>query len=504
MPLRRRLSMIAAASVGIAILAASVVCYLVVRNQLRSQVDDSLRAQQAQVEKFGTVQRAIPGIPASAGGPAPYVQITYPNGQVDDLTGHLKIPVTGTTKEIAGGSHGPTMTDVSIGNTHLRVLTFSGTLTATGQPVALQLARPLNSVDNILSSLRLILGLVLLGGIIVAGTLGRIASRRVLRPLKEVERTAQHIAETDDLSMRIDVHADDEVGRLASRFNQMLDRLQGSRNALDDSVRAQRQLVADASHELRTPVTSLRTNIEILLQTDELDPAERHAMLTDVVEQSEELASLVNDLIELARGDEPGAQTDDVRLDWVAEESLARARRNAPGLRFVARIEPALLDGIPERLGRAINNLLDNASRHSPAGGTVEVDVDPTGIRVRDHGDGVDEADLPYLFDRFYRGTNSRGRQGSGLGLAIVRQVTEQHGGAASVSNAPGGGAVFTLTLAAVSPNERGEQDEPEDEHDDHGRDDGRTQDGRADQRETTDPGGDSTPAPRTAPLKIS
>ena len=221
---------------------------------------------------------------------------------------------------------------------------------------------------------------MLLGGVIVAGTLGRFASRRVLKPLKEVERTAQHIAETDDLSDRIQVHADDEVGRLASRFNQMLDRLQGSRNALDESVRAQRQLVADASHELRTPVTSLRTNIEILLQTDDLDPKERHAMLTDVVEQSEELASLVNDLIELARGDEPGAETDDVRLDWVAEESLARARRNAPGLRFAATIEPALLDGIPERLGRAINNLLDNASRHSPPGGTIELYAGPTGI----------------------------------------------------------------------------------------------------------------------------
>ncbi len=274
----------------------------------------------------------------------------------------------------------------------------------------------------------------------------------MLKPLKEVERTAQHIAETDDLSDRIHVHADDEVGRLASRFNQMLDRLQGSRNALDDSVRAQRQLVADASHELRTPVTSLRTNIEILLQTDDLDPEERHAMLTDVVEQSEELASLVNDLIELARGDEPGAETDDVRLDWVAEESLARARRNAPGLRFVATIEPALLDGIPERLGRAINNLLDNASRHSPAGGTVELYAGPAGIRVRDHGRRGRRRRPPYLFDRFYRGSNARGRQGSGLGLAIVRQVTEQHGGTASVANAPGGGALFTLTLPATSP----------------------------------------------------
>src|SRR6202042_524823 len=184
-----------------------------------------------------------------------------------------------------------------------------------GQAVALQLARPLNSTDSILSNLRLILGLVLLGGVIVAGTLGRIASRRVLRPLKEVERTAQHIAETDDLSDRIHVRADDEVGRLASRFNQMLDRLQGSRNALDESVRAQRQLVADASHELRTPVTSLRTNIEVLLAGAELDDEDRRRLLADVVEQSEELTALVNDLIELARGDQPYGAADDVRLD---------------------------------------------------------------------------------------------------------------------------------------------------------------------------------------------
>jgi two-component system sensor histidine kinase MprB len=460
MPLRRRLSIIAAASVGIAILAAAIVCYLVVRNQLRGQVDDSLRAQQTQVEKFGTIQRAIPGIPASSGGPAPYVQVTFTNGTYESLQGDLRIPVTKTTEAIANGQHGSTLADVNIGNTHLRVLTF-GVRLGTGQAVALQLARPLNSTDSILSNLRLILGLVLLGGIIVAGTLGRFASRRVLKPLKEVERTVQHIAETDDLSDRIHVRADDEVGRLASRFNQMLDRLQGSRNALDESVRAQRQLVADASHELRTPVTSLRTNIEILLQTSDLDPEERHAMLTDVVEQSEELASLVNDLIELARGDEPGAETDDVRLDWVAEESLTRARRNAPGLRFVATIEPALLDGIPERLGRAINNLLDNASRHSPDGGTIELYAGPAGIRVRDHGSGVAEADLPYLFDRFYRGSNARGRQGSGLGLAIVRQVTEQHGGTASVVNAPGGGALFTLALPTTSPEDPGPLDAP-------------------------------------------
>jgi two-component system sensor histidine kinase MprB len=486
MPLRRRLSIIAAASVGIAILAAAVVCYIVVRSQLRSQIDDSLRAQMQAVQKVGSrALENLPGVPASAGGPVPYAQAVFPSDAVAPIAGvtHLNLPVSATDLKIAR-DQGSSLTDVSVHHSHLRVLTFH--FTSTEGPLAIQLARPLNSVDNILSSLRLILGLVLLGGVIVAGTLGRIASRRVLRPLKEVERTAQHIAETDDLSDRIHVRADDEVGRLASRFNQMLDRLQGSRNALDDSVRAQRQLVADASHELRTPVTSLRTNIEILLQTDDLDPKERHAMLTDVVEQSEELASLVNDLIELARGDEPGAETDDVRLDWVAEESLARARRNAPGLRFAATIEPALLDGIPERLGRAINNLLDNASRHSPAGGTVELYAGPAGIRVRDHGNGVDEADLPYLFDRFYRGSNSRGRQGSGLGLAIVRQVTEQHGGTASVTNAPGGGALFTLTLPAVAANDP-------DEHDEHHENGG-----------PAPPNVDTTPEPGPRPLRIS
>jgi two-component system sensor histidine kinase MprB len=231
----------------------------------------------------------------------------------------------------------------------------------------------------------------------------------------------------------------------------MLDRLETSRDALDESVRAQRQLVADASHELRTPVTSLRTNIEVLLEGGELDPEDRRRLLADVVEQSEELSALVNDLIELARGDQPGADTDDVRLDWVAADSLARARRNAPGIRFDAQLEPVLVDGVPERLGRAINNLLDNAARHSPPGTTVEIRVGAEGVRVRDHGTGVAEADLPYVFDRFFRGTNSRGRHGSGLGLAIVRQVTEQHGGTASVANAPDGGATFTMALPTTT-----------------------------------------------------
>jgi two-component system, OmpR family, sensor histidine kinase MprB len=268
-----------------------------------------------------------------------------------------------------------------------------------------------------------------------------------MRPLAEVTATAQLIGETDDLSQRIAVREDDEVGQLATRFNEMLERLELSRAELDASVRAQRQLVADASHELRTPVTSLRTNIEVLLSGMELDEEDRTRLLTDVVEQSEELSTLVSDLIEVARGDTAPQHIEDIRLDRLAEDALDRARRNAPQVRFDEHLQPMTVLGNPERLIRAINNLLDNAALHAGHGGPIELTVDSTGVTVRDHGDGIAEADLPHIFDRFYRGADSRARQGSGLGLAIVRQAAEQHGGSISAANAPDGGAVFTLTL---------------------------------------------------------
>jgi two-component system sensor histidine kinase MprB len=343
------------------------------------------------------------------------------------------------------------MTDVRISKSHLRALVFHIPPEVGGQPVAIVLARPLNGIDHTLAILRLILLLLCVGGIGLAIVLGRLAAQRVLAPLAEVAATAQHIGETEDLASRIRVHADDEVGQLAKRFNAMLTRLEASRAELDESARAQRQLVADASHELRTPVTSLRTNIELLLEHPNLTEVERRRMLADVVEQTEELAGLVGDLIELARGDLPPGSPEDVRLDQVVEESVQRAERNFPEIRFAARLAPVLVAGSPDRLGRAVNTLLDNAAGHSPPGGVVEIETDSEGVRVRDHGPGVAEADLPYVFDRFYRGAGSRGKQGSGLGLAIVRQVVEQHGGSVEAANAPDGGAVFTLRLPSLT-----------------------------------------------------
>ena len=370
MPLRRRLALVAAAAVAVAIVMVATASYVVVRGQLRGQVDDALKAQASAVQTgdFHALDQQLPGIPPSAGGPAQYVQIVGADGSALVRPRDVSLPVDGHTQAVAAGRSGTFLTDVHVGGNHLRELTIPASVQAGGQvqSVAIELARPLDGVDHVLSELRLILVLLCAGGIALAAGLGRLAARRVLVPLAEVAQTAEEIGETDDLSRRIAVHADDEVGQLATRFNRMLERLESSRATVDESVRAQRQLVADASHELRTPVTSLRTNIEVLLAGGELSEDDRRRLLHDVVEQSEELSALVGDLIELARGDQPADAAEDVRLDRVVAESVARGRRNAPAIAFETALTPIVVEGVPERLGRAVNNLIDNAAVHSP------------------------------------------------------------------------------------------------------------------------------------------
>ena len=453
-----------ASAVALAVIIAALVCYLVVRSQLLGQVDSALRAEAVAVQQEGNFAfgQPLPGVPPSAGGPTQYYEIVAQDGTT---RGNIGLPINNPQVGAeTNGTGGTFLTDVDVGGSRFRELVFPMMVTVNGvqESGAVLLARPLDGIDNILQNLRLVLLLVCAGGIGLGAVLSRLAARPVLSPLAEVAATARHIEETEDLSSRIHVNADDEVGQLATRFNAMIERLQLSREALDESVRAQRQLVADASHELRTPITSLRTNIEVLLeQADELSEEDRHRLLADVLEQSEELSTLIVDVIELARGDLPITSAEDVRLDRVVADCLTRARRDFPQIRFETSLEPVVVDGVPERLARAINNLLDNAAHHSAAGGVVEVIVDRRGVRVRDHGTGIDAADLPYVFDRFYRGANSRHRQGSGLGLAIVRQAAVQHGGSVEADNAPDGGAVFVLRLPAVAEDELDQSEAP-------------------------------------------
>jgi two-component system sensor histidine kinase MprB len=220
--------------------------------------------------------------------------------------------------------------------------------------------------------------------------------------------------------------------------------------ALEASSQAQRQLVADASHELRTPLTSLRTNIEVLARGNKLAPEDRDRLLQDVIEQIDEMTALIGELIELAREARPDAVEEparDVRLDLLAADAVDRARRNRPEVEFTTDFDESLVHGTPSRIERAVANLLDNAAKWSPPGGPVEVAVHKGEVSVRDHGPGIADEDLPYVFDRFYRSRDARGMPGSGLGLAIVKQVADSHGGAVVVERPEGGGTVMRLRL---------------------------------------------------------
>jgi two-component system sensor histidine kinase MprB len=223
--------------------------------------------------------------------------------------------------------------------------------------------------------------------------------------------------------------------------------------AIAASREQQAQLVADANHELRTPLTSVRTNIEVLARQRDMPAEERDRLLRDVTTQMEELTLLVGDLVELARGDAGAFEEEPapVRVDRLVERAVARANLHAHGVqvRLVA-TEPRELEGRRHRLERALANVLDNACAWSDEGAVVEVRQEGDDVTVRDHGPGIDAADLPHVFDRFYRAPGARARPGSGLGLAIVRAVVDQHGGTATAAPAPGGGTIVTLHLPSV------------------------------------------------------
>jgi two-component system sensor histidine kinase MprB len=442
--IRARLALAAAVAVAAAVAMASAVVYVAVRNELRAPVDSALasRAQQISRLPLSAIERR-PGefflrIPRPAlGGAGGYVQVVAADGQTirpEEET--VELPPTAIVLAVAAGDSGAVFYDIHVAGTPLRVLTVP-----LRDGYALQVARPLTEVDDALDRVRTILLLVALAGIGLAAALGLVVSRTALAPVTRLTEATERVTETGDLSERIEASGRDELSRLAASFNTML-------GELEAAAESQRRLVADASHELRTPLTSMRTNLEVLQRTARMPAEERKQLVDDVLEQSEELATLAAELVQLAQGEQAMPELEDVRLDLLASESLERAKRRRAPVEWSFEAEPVLVRGVPQLLDRAIGNLLDNAIKWSPAGGTIEVTVSAGGeVAVRDHGPGVDEEDLPHVWERFYRSRAARGQPGSGLGLAIVRQVAESHGGTATLENAEGGGARAVIAL---------------------------------------------------------
>ena len=442
MSFRTRLTLAAAAAVAVAVVGASAITYGLVRNELRSEVDQTLVSRARDLPPdLGLGGRQFGLGPERFGGVAVFTQLVSSGGQVITPRGvSSEIPASDRAVAAARGETNQSFyEDAEVQSTHVRVLTIP-----LGNGFAVQIARSLEEVDSILARIKRWLIALALIGIAMAAGLGLLVARAVLAPVQRLTRAAEDVSETGDLSQRIDAQGKDELSRLAATFNTML-------GALEDSARSQRQLVSDASHELRTPLTSLRTNIEVLVRDEALPPGDREQLLRDVTEQLTEMTVLIAELVELARGDLAPADPEDVRLDLVAADAIERTRRNRPGVSFKPELAESMIRGVPATIERAVSNLLDNAAKWSPPEGEIEVTVRDGELTVRDHGPGIDEEDLPYVFDRFYRAPSARGMPGSGLGLAIARQVAEAHGGSVTAERPDGGGTLIRLTLLAKS-----------------------------------------------------
>jgi two-component system, OmpR family, sensor histidine kinase MprB len=437
MSFRARLALVAAAAVALAVVLASIATYAIVRGELRETVDDALTVRAQEISRR-PIDRIFFGPGPELGEAGGYPQLVRSDGETLLPEGEtVALPVDEDVLGVARGDRDAFLTDADVSGTHVRILTFP-----IGPQHAIQVARPLTEVDETLDRVRLYLILIALGGIAVAAALGLLVSRAALAPVRRLTAATETVTETGDLSERIEGGGQDELGRLAESFNTML-------GALEESNRKQRQLVSDASHELRTPLTSLRTNIEVLARDDSMKPEDREQLLRDVVAELAEMTALITELVELARGDVQPSEMEEVRLDLLVADLLERARRTAPQIEFDAELQETTVEGAPATIERAIWNLLDNAAKWSAPGSRVEVKVADGEVVVRDHGPGIDEEDLPKVFDRFYRAPAARGRPGSGLGLSIVRQVAEAHGGRVVAERAEGGGTRMTLRLAS-------------------------------------------------------
>jgi two-component system sensor histidine kinase MprB len=471
MPLRARLALLTAVAVAIAVAAVATTAWFLTRDQLLSQMDQTLResrVRDVQTSDEPGGQRPPPPLPRQVdpiqlfcnGGFEDTSQAQIPTPQTNQLVGPdnfscaqypaFPFPVTQSDRDVANGVTDDVYREATDANgTHLRVLTRQATVH--GEPgYALSVARPLTEIDNTLKNLAIILVVVSGIGVLLSATIGLLVARAALRPVDQLTDAVEHIARTEDLDTTIPVEGEDEIARLGSSFNAMTSALKASRER-------QQQLIADAGHELRTPLTSLRTNTDLLLRSEEqgrpLPADDKKRLLRNVRGQLRELSGLVGDLLELARPERARSAppTGSAGLHIAVEQAVERARMRGQNTVIDADLNPWYVRGDEYGLERAVLNLLDNAIKFGPPDGTIEVRLRDGELTVRDRGPGIDPEDAPHVFDRFWRSTSARALPGSGLGLAIVARTVQESGGTVSLEPAPGGGTLARVRLPGTA-----------------------------------------------------
>ena len=444
MTLRWRIALILAAvafSVGA---IAGTSAWLTTASQLHSAIDASLRGAAQTLNSqgggggdHGQEQQSHGGVscpPAASFQPASAAQIVAPDGTV------LKCITGGTTLQVTKAD-----TALSGAEVQLRTVTGDGVSyrllsTPWREGGTLQVARSLRESNHVLDGLRLEL-VALVGAItLLTAALGWAIATRVARPIMRLRDATQSIATTLDFSVPITVRGTGEVRSLADSFRAMI-------AAVMKSQDQQRRLVSDASHEMRTPLTSLRSNVELLGKIERLPQAERAEVVKDVLEDIDELSSLMGELVDLASDLNETEQAEPIALADVAHTVAARTERRLGRKVSVQERAAASVMARPRQLERALSNLVDNAIKYSDAPSPVEIVVDGGKVTVMDHGRGIAPEDLDRIFDRFYRAVDVRSDPGSGLGLSIVEEIVHTHGGEVFAINREGGGAAIGFTI---------------------------------------------------------
>jgi two-component system sensor histidine kinase MprB len=447
--LRVRIALISAAAVAVAIAIAALVTFQATERELIAEVDESLFDRVEQVNRAGNLFQLVAALgPFEEGrtrGPfergtqgfdAIYWRFFFEEGtELVEIGFGWDKPLDAEELRVVAGDVSSTLRTAGRDDGSFRVLTSQ---VATG---VVQVARSLAEVDSSLEGLAGVLRLAAVVGTLLAGAVGYFVARSAAKPIGELAAAAEHVAETQELASRIDVDRNDEVGRLADSFNAMLAALEGSREQ-------QRRLVHDAGHELRTPLTAIRTNVELLGRTDNIPDDMREQMIADVNSEIAELSELVTELVDLAAAPPTQEAVADVLdLGDLVERVVGKYRRRTGRAISVSRDESMVIAS-SSQLERAVSNLIDNAAKWSPASAPIEVFVTEGKVSVADQGPGIDAADRPYVFDRFYRATRDRSTPGSGLGLSIVAKIARDHGGETFVAESASGAIVgFTIPL---------------------------------------------------------
>jgi two-component system sensor histidine kinase MprB len=445
MTIRRRIALVSASAVAVAVVLISIGTFVGARRQVMSPIDESLLARAEVVERlrpealfavFGIERidvrrdRIVP--PGVGDFDAAYYQVKFGDGPVlnagaEDLV--LPEPTSGDVDQ-----NEPTLRSEWVDDVHLRIVTVM----RNDGDIVLQIGRPLTEVDTAMARLAVLL---LVGGVIgvaLAGGLGLLVANQAVKPIDDLTVTVGSIATSQSFSERVDVVGNDEVAELSREFNLLLDELESAKQE-------QARLVRDAGHELRTPLTALRTNLEVL-QRHEVDPEERSEILAAAHGEVEELASLVAEVVDLAGDRYEEEMVGSVDLGDVAQKVAARLE-NRRGRDVEVTSDGSVVTGKRHALERAVSNVLGNADKFSPSDASITVDVSDGTITVCDAGAGFDSQDLPHIFERFYRSDAARSQPGSGLGLSIVRQIVDDHGGETFARNGGAGGAEVGFSI---------------------------------------------------------